>query len=339
MNKVNVSVAIATYNRSELVQRAVLAAHNQTFPPYEIVVFDDCSTDNTYECLLAMRNRVPILKVFRNEINSGGVNNWNNAVNFCQGSFIAWCSDDDEFLPNHLELAIRNLDANLECKIYNAGFREVTRDKNVVLDSQDVLIYNKKQVINKKNIAKHFADHFSWYFHPSTLVFHKDVWSAVGEFNPKYALADTDWFIRCANVYSILYNPSIVLLSNRHNGLQKNWSTEVGSVKMQKELRETLEINVFKSHNNKEFEGYNYFKYKYIILLMRIYISRSRAGYFKVANEAVIEVFESIEFQMFRSLFLFKFISRCLWLFQLVLSLVFSRHRKKYDNLNKYMAP
>ena len=339
MNKINVSVAIATYNRSELVQRAVLAAYNQTFPPYEIVVFDDCSTDNTFECLLALRSIVPILKVFKNRINSGGVINWNNAVNMCQGSFIAWCSDDDEFLHNHLELAMLNLDANLECKIYNAGFREVTRNEDIVIDGQDVLIYNKKQVINEKNIVRHFADHFSWYFHPSTLVFHRDVWAAVGEFNPKYALADTDWFIRCANVFSILYNPSIVLLSNRHNGSQKNWSTEVGSVKMQKELRETLEINVFKSQNHKELDGYNYFKFKYFILLMRIYISRSRAGYFKVANEVIFEVFESIEFQILRPLFLFKFISRFLRLFQLLISLVFKRQRNKYNNFNKYMAP
>ena len=95
-----ISVAIATYNRAPMVREAVLAALAQSRAPHEIVVSDDASTDETISTIESLAD--PHVKIIRQARNSGGVGNWNAAIDGTCGELIAWCSDDDRFLPGHL---------------------------------------------------------------------------------------------------------------------------------------------------------------------------------------------------------------------------------------------
>lgn len=96
-----ISVAIATYNRAPMVREAVLAALVQSRAPHEIVVSDDASADQTVATIQNVGD--PRVKLVRQVRNSGGVGNWNAAIDATCGDLIAWCSDDDRFLPGHLE--------------------------------------------------------------------------------------------------------------------------------------------------------------------------------------------------------------------------------------------
>lgn len=292
-----ISVVIATYNRSSMVREAVLAAWNQTLQPDEIVVSDDCSTDDTVEVLRQLQREVPVLKIVESNRNSGGVPNWNQVIEASSGDIVAWCSDDDRFKNNHLENALDYLDRNADVGMVHAGFEEVF-DRGVH-DRQHQVIPLKSQfpiVVTRLNTVEYFSTQYlSWPFHPSTLVFRRKLWDCVGPFDPRYALADTEWFIRATIDNKIAYLPYHGVINRRHFGAGGNWSSRVGSIAMQREHFSAIKnfINTVKASSSNITDldrQYSKWMRQYRILLVRIFVSRARAGAFSVVSECAAEL-------------------------------------------------
>jgi phenylacetate-coenzyme A ligase PaaK-like adenylate-forming protein/2-polyprenyl-3-methyl-5-hydroxy-6-metoxy-1,4-benzoquinol methylase/glycosyltransferase involved in cell wall biosynthesis len=85
--KPKVSILIPTYNRAQYLKKAIDSAISQTYPHIEIVVLDDCSTDNTAEAVKVYSN-IRNFKYIRNEQNIGFIRNWNRAVLSSCGEYI-----------------------------------------------------------------------------------------------------------------------------------------------------------------------------------------------------------------------------------------------------------
>jgi hypothetical protein len=95
---VPVSVVIPAYNRGARIARAVTTALRQEpRPPAEVIVVDDCSTDETAEA--AMRAGAHVI---RHEINRGAGAARNTAIEHASQPWVAFLDSDDEWLPNHL---------------------------------------------------------------------------------------------------------------------------------------------------------------------------------------------------------------------------------------------
>ncbi|BAY65152.1 glycosyl transferase family protein [Calothrix brevissima NIES-22] len=93
------SVVITTYNRLNLLKRAITSALNQTIP-CEVVVADDCSSDETENYLKSLGNSVVY---HRNTINQGHAGTVNFGVEKASGDWIKFLDDDDYLAPNCLE--------------------------------------------------------------------------------------------------------------------------------------------------------------------------------------------------------------------------------------------
>jgi succinoglycan biosynthesis protein ExoO len=65
------SVLIPAYNVSGIIDRAIRSAAAQTFPPREILVVNDCSTDNTVEVVKALAKDIPFIRLLSTPANSG----------------------------------------------------------------------------------------------------------------------------------------------------------------------------------------------------------------------------------------------------------------------------
>ncbi len=98
-----ISVYIPTYNRSELVKRAINSVLEQTVKDVEIIVVDDNSPDNTPEVMAEIMRTYPQVKYFRNSENHGACYNRNLAIKNATGQFVTGLDDDDYFLPHRLE--------------------------------------------------------------------------------------------------------------------------------------------------------------------------------------------------------------------------------------------
>ena len=98
---VTVSVIIPTYNRAHLVGRAIRSVLNQTYQDFEIIVVDDCSTDNTEEIVKGFNDHR--IRYMRHDRNRGGSAARNTGIKASQGKYIAFLDSDDERLLKKAE--------------------------------------------------------------------------------------------------------------------------------------------------------------------------------------------------------------------------------------------
>jgi glycosyltransferase involved in cell wall biosynthesis len=107
-----ISIALCTYNASKYLEKQIFSIFAQTYKNIEIIVVDDCSTDGTYEYLQNIKEKYKQLKLYRNKHNLGFNKNFEKAIGFCKGNFIAISDQDDIWLPEKLEILINNIDKN-----------------------------------------------------------------------------------------------------------------------------------------------------------------------------------------------------------------------------------
>lgn len=98
-NAGTLSVIIANYNHARFVGGAVEALLTQSVRPFEIIVVDDASTDNSLEVLDALATRDPIVRVIRNESNAGTIATQNRGIASARGEYIFLGGADDTVLP------------------------------------------------------------------------------------------------------------------------------------------------------------------------------------------------------------------------------------------------
>jgi len=114
MKSCPVSVIIPTFNRASLLERAIRSVYKQTLLPYEVLVIDDGSTDETAEVLntLSEKSLLP-LKVIRTP-NRGPAAARNRGIAAAECEFIAFLDSDDHWHKKKIELqynALREQDS------------------------------------------------------------------------------------------------------------------------------------------------------------------------------------------------------------------------------------
>jgi glycosyltransferase involved in cell wall biosynthesis len=107
---VSVSIITPTYNRAEIIGRAVDSIQRQTHKDAEHIVVDDGSTDGTQR-LIEERNgdQIP-LRYNRLETNLGANAARNRGIELANGEYISFLDSDDEYLPERLEQTVAALD-------------------------------------------------------------------------------------------------------------------------------------------------------------------------------------------------------------------------------------
>ena len=95
------SIIIVTYNRSQQLEVAINSILAQTFNDYEIIVVDDCSTDDTKD--VVKKYDIPNFRFLQTPQNTGGPATPRNiGIKNATGSWICFCDSDDLFKENHL---------------------------------------------------------------------------------------------------------------------------------------------------------------------------------------------------------------------------------------------
>lgn len=101
--KPTISIAMATYNGERYLQEQLQSLASQFDLPYELVVTDDGSTDRTLEILTDFASTAAFpVKLHSNPDRLGFSDNFINAATRCSGDWIAFCDQDDYWMPNKL---------------------------------------------------------------------------------------------------------------------------------------------------------------------------------------------------------------------------------------------
>jgi glycosyltransferase involved in cell wall biosynthesis len=89
-----ISIALCTYNGSRFLREQLQSLANQTLLPTEVIITDDCSSDNTLEIAQEFSNLLNI-KTFKNDISLKVTKNFERAISLCTGDIILMCDQDD----------------------------------------------------------------------------------------------------------------------------------------------------------------------------------------------------------------------------------------------------
>lgn len=110
-----VSVMFMSYNHAPYIIEAMNSVLQQTYTDFEVVLSDDCSTDNTKEVLSSVTDARVKLHFF--EKNQGATINNLYLKDNCSGEYLALINSDDVWAPEHLQKSVEYLDAHPECGV------------------------------------------------------------------------------------------------------------------------------------------------------------------------------------------------------------------------------
>ena len=118
MNDKLVSVIMPTYNSAKWVAESIDSVLAQTYKDIELIIADDCSTDNTCDILRKYEAKDCRVKVLYASTNLGAGQTRNKCIEVAQGRFLAFCDSDDRWMPTKLEKQLTFLHEKDCCMVY-----------------------------------------------------------------------------------------------------------------------------------------------------------------------------------------------------------------------------
>lgn len=105
-----VSIIMPSYNTASYIKQTIRSVLDQTYTNWELIIVDDCSTDNTNEVVDTIKDCR--IHYFKNEKNSGAAISRNKALREAKGQWIAYLDSDDLWMPEKLEKQIKFMEEN-----------------------------------------------------------------------------------------------------------------------------------------------------------------------------------------------------------------------------------
>jgi glycosyltransferase involved in cell wall biosynthesis len=171
-----VSVIIPVYNGEQFIAQALESVFAQDYRPFEVIVVDDGSTDQT-PALVQQRKDVRYIR----QENSGESLARNNGIKAAQGEFIAFLDADDLWMPEKLSRQMQLLHEHPE---YGAAICHVTfflGEGNVIPEGF------RPELLKSESVGRV----------PSALLARRTAFDKVGLFDPSLSTSqDVDWFAR-----------------------------------------------------------------------------------------------------------------------------------------------
>ena len=122
-----VSIIMPSYNTASYIKESIQSVLNQIYTNWELIIVDDCSTDETDEVINTITDSR--IKYFKNKENSGAAMSRNKALREARGQWVAFLDSDDLWMPNKLEKQINFMKKNGYTFSYT-NYEEIDVDGN-----------------------------------------------------------------------------------------------------------------------------------------------------------------------------------------------------------------
>ncbi len=133
---INVSVIIPLFNNSSTIERAVRSVASQKYL-HEIIIVDDCSTDDSKAVVLALEKTLNNIRVLENPINGGPAVARNFGAKSASGEFLCFLDADDEIIGNYFEEIIPLLAKDHKYNVVKVGMEFYDPIRGYVLPDFD----------------------------------------------------------------------------------------------------------------------------------------------------------------------------------------------------------
>ena len=148
---IKVSVIIPTWNRADMVVRAIKSALKQTLPVFEVLVCDDGSTDNTYQAVKLIKDKR--VRWLPEEHTGLPAVVRNRGIKKSRGKWLAFLDSDDEWLPQKLERQFNFVDKNEYLAVCSNAFKITSKNKDV----SKYFEHNKKELSFKDLLKTNYV--------------------------------------------------------------------------------------------------------------------------------------------------------------------------------------
>jgi len=181
---IEVSVIIPNYNHAQFLRQRIDTVLNQTFQDFELIILDDCSTDNSIEVIESYIGNPKISHTVFNSANSGSpFLQWEKGINLAKGKYVWIAESDDWCEPSLLETLVEGMRKDDQCVISYCQMSCINEHNDIKWQSthrclyemieskafiQDYLaikvsIYNASMAIFKREKFKYVSPEFTTY--------------------------------------------------------------------------------------------------------------------------------------------------------------------------------
>jgi glycosyltransferase involved in cell wall biosynthesis/SAM-dependent methyltransferase len=200
-----VSILIPTFNRANYLKMAIDSALAQTYPNTEILVLDDCSTDETVNLPKIYRSETNVMFI-RNENNIGFINNWNKAVALSSGEYIKIMGDDDILSTDCVAEQVRILDEHANIGIVCCNYSVIDETGRVKNSDKRYKLFDRDMKENGREFIKNYLLGKRAVGWPAAILFRRQDINKAGGFDPQAGCpADIDMWCRILQVKDFYY--------------------------------------------------------------------------------------------------------------------------------------
>lgn len=128
-----VSVVITTYNRAELVSKAIDSILGQTYKRLEVLIINDGSDDNTADVLAKYSKKDSRIRIITNNENKGIVKSRNIGLSEARGKYLVWQDDDDIAEKNKIAEQVKFMQKHRDVTILGTQISLLGNDRMIYL--------------------------------------------------------------------------------------------------------------------------------------------------------------------------------------------------------------
>jgi len=196
-----VSVYIPNHNYGEYLELAITSALAQTYEDLEVIVVDDCSTDNSFEVLKKYIFPNSRVKVIFNEKNIGLPASANKAIEIARGKYIMRIDADDMLLPNAIEKLLDYVDGDDDIGMVFGGYVDCDKDMTVSTGTKKLPPFDQNE--NE--------------FHPTGAIVRKRYWNDIKYDAMLKGFESYDFYKRFSAKFNIGLMQEVVWLKRSHD--------------------------------------------------------------------------------------------------------------------------
>jgi len=207
-----VSIIIPTYNREASIQNSIESILFQTYAKWELIIVDDCSSDNTVEVVKKYQQDDERINLVKLKNNSGACVARNEGIKLAQGEFVTFLDSDDEYFPDKIkkQIALFNMNKHSNLGVVSCG----------AIDYRDGKEYNRRLPQVKKNYYKALLRKEKRIGAGTPFLMVKNyILKTEGiSFDPEMpAMQDWDFLIRICKKYTFSFVPDYLVKVNHHS--------------------------------------------------------------------------------------------------------------------------
>ena len=186
-----VTIVLPTYNGSQYLRASIESVINQTYKDLELVIVDDCSTDETLKMADDYSERDGRIVVIHNRINKKLPASLNIGFEKARGEYFSWTSDDNIYEKNAIEKMVRYLDTHKNIPMVRADMLLIDENSEVICESEQ---FDCHKMLTKNCVGACF-------------MYRKSVAKRVGQYDETlFCVEDYDYWIRIMEQYGTIGN-------------------------------------------------------------------------------------------------------------------------------------